>query len=927
MDPTIPLPPLLDPTPTFVGREAERRRLRQLWDQAAGGVRQRVLLTGPPGVGTTSLAAQLAGEVHGEGAVVLAGRTQEDMAVPYQPFVESLSQFIAHTVAPAGRLGPAPHELSRLVAGLAGRISGLGPPSTADPETERDRLFQAVDGWLAAASAEAPVLLVLDDLHWAGPATLLLLRHLARSREPARLLVVGTVWEAELGGGRRSGGLLGELFGEMERVALTGLDEPELAAYLTAAAGPVDDPDLVWLLHTETGGNPFFVEQVLEYLFESGALVRQAGRWFRERSVVDLGIPAALRAVLGARLSHCSEASQAVLEAAAVTGETFDPAVVRPACGLGEEDFAEALEEALAARLVIEAGAGQVGPVGYRFAHGLVRTAVYAGTSPPRRAALHRRVGEALEVLHQGDLDGHAPALAHHLALADDTQMRARAIGYAIRAAETALGQLAHAEAARHYRQALELVESGAGRELDRERLRLLMALGEAERRVGNQRHRTTLLEVAALARRLGDVDALTWAALANSRGPLLRDGARVDTERVAVLEEAVRAVGEDAVAVRARLLASLALELVWSPDAEPRLGHAQTALALARGSDPTTLAHVLLARQFALGSPDWLHRRREEAAELVALAEKLGHEVLLSRALFARFRTALEAGDATEADRCLGRNEALVAGLGQPTLRWLLVLNRTGRSLLAGHLDEAERLAEEGWERGRETDQPDAEVFFALQRFALACERGGGGLAEIDSWFSGRVLVEPYLTVPVVGAMAARLFVETGRPDQARATLQRLVGDLRALPPDNLWLRALSDASFACTALGDVDLAGALHDLLAPYAGQFPVMAAGVVSACAEHSLGLLARALGRLDEADARFAGAAARHERMGAPIWLARTRLEWARVLAARAGPGDRDRAELLARLAQAGVDAVGVTDLREEAERLLRTLPPG
>jgi hypothetical protein len=469
--------------------------------------------------------------------------------------------------------------------------------------------------------------------------------------------------------------------------------------------------------------------------------------------------------VLDGRLAFRSGAARAVLEAAAVAGEWFDLGVVRATCGLeAEEDFAAAWAEATSAGLLTDAGAGPLAC----FPHGLVRAAVYAGMPPPRRGMLHRRVGEVLDGLRAEDPDWPAAtfAVTRHFALAGDSRLRARAVGAAVEAAEGALGQLAHAEAAASYRLALELVES-AGGGLDRERLRLLMALGEAERRAGEPRHRTTLLEAATLARRLGDVDALAWAALANSRGPLLSDGGRVDRERVAVLHEALDATAQDAVGVRARLLAGLALELVWAPDSDARLSHAETALALARASDPATLAHVLLARQFALGSPDWLGSRLEEAAELVALAEKLGDDVLLSRALLSRFRTALEAGDGAEAGRCLERNEALVARLGQPTLRWLLELNRTGRTLLAGRLDEAEQRAEAGRERGRDIDHPDAEVFFALQRYAIAGERGD--LAALEPWFSPRVLVEPFVTIPVVAAMAARLFVETGRLEEAR--------------------------------------------------------------------------------------------------------------------------------------------------------------
>jgi hypothetical protein len=198
---SIPMPALLtDIGRVFVGRDDELERLRQLWKEAVAGERRVALIAGEPGVGKTRVAAELAEPAHGEGALVLAGRCDEDLGVPYQPFVEALRHFINHTPEDLeGRLGAYGGELVRLVPEISPRVGGLGEPLRSDPETERYRLFDAVAAWLAAACEQSPLLLVLDDLQWAAKPTLLLLRHVVRFPELKRLLILGTYRDTELG--------------------------------------------------------------------------------------------------------------------------------------------------------------------------------------------------------------------------------------------------------------------------------------------------------------------------------------------------------------------------------------------------------------------------------------------------------------------------------------------------------------------------------------------------------------------------------------------------------------------------------------------------------------------------------------------------------------------------------------------------------
>ncbi|HEV8628500.1 MAG TPA: adenylate/guanylate cyclase domain-containing protein, partial [Acidimicrobiia bacterium] len=230
-EPSLPMPALLTGAGRiFVGRDEELERLGRLWKDATSGERRVAALAGEPGIGKTRLAVALAAAVRDLGGVVLAGRCDEDLGVPYQPFVEALRHYV--TRAPERRLGRHPGELARLLPDLAQFVDGLPEPLRSDPETERYRLFDAVAAWLSDLSAEAPVLLVLDDLHWAAKPTLQLLRHVLRFSEPLRLLVVATYRDSDIGRGHPLGDLLAELRrdGQVERLALSGLDAAGVAA-------------------------------------------------------------------------------------------------------------------------------------------------------------------------------------------------------------------------------------------------------------------------------------------------------------------------------------------------------------------------------------------------------------------------------------------------------------------------------------------------------------------------------------------------------------------------------------------------------------------------------------------------------------------------------------------------------------------------
>ncbi|MGH8972787.1 MAG: ATP-binding protein, partial [Acidimicrobiia bacterium] len=308
----IPLPALLTGGGRiFVGRDEQFGRLQHLWKEAVAGERRMVLLAGEPGIGKTRLAAQLAEQLHGQGAPVLAGRCDEDLGVPYQPFVEALRHYSVH--ASELRLGRFGGELTRLVPELAESVPGLPAPLRSDPETERYRLFDAATAWLADASLDTPMLLVLDDIHWAAKPTLLLLRHILRSPEPLPLLIVATYRDSEVGRGHPLSDLLADLrrVPGIERIHLSGLDQQAVQAFVEAAAGHSLSEEEEFFTRTvwsETEGHPFFVAEVLRHLAESGAVAQDdTGRWRMAGEGEELGIPEGVRDVVGQRLSRLSD--------------------------------------------------------------------------------------------------------------------------------------------------------------------------------------------------------------------------------------------------------------------------------------------------------------------------------------------------------------------------------------------------------------------------------------------------------------------------------------------------------------------------------------------------------------------------------------------------------------------------------------------
>jgi DNA-binding SARP family transcriptional activator len=915
--PRLALPAALAPVGgmRFVGRHAELAALEQAWRGARAGRRRVTLIAGEPGIGKTSLVGELAGHAWADGGVVLYGRCDEDIGFAFQPFVEALRAYVA-ACSPAllreqaGRGAP---ELARLLPELSDLLGDLTPPARPDAALDQYLMFEAVVGFLAAVADRAPLLLVLDDLHWAARPTLHLLRHLVRSPPDMAVCVVGTFRDTELPGAGFARGaphplteMLADLRREpgIERLALLGLTREDVEAMLSFEGDGTLDAgrlSLARAVHEETQGNPFFVGEILRHVAEAGS-PPAAGE---EIDLAQLGIPDGVREVVSRRLMRLSEGATRVLTVAAVAGPTVSLRVLEriPDAGATPDALLDSLDEVVVARVLVES---ERQPGRYAFAHALVRQAVYADLTAARRGRLHRQVGEALEELYRDEPEQHLHELAHHFAQAAAGD-EDKAIGYLIRAGDQAQVKLAYDQALTHYRQALELLEGFHDGARGRRRVEVTISLGETQRQAGYRAFRQTLLDGARGAIELDGPELLARAALANNRGFFSSTG-EVDDERVRCLEAALEAYDPTPSTIRARLLAQLAVELTFGGDWDVRRRYSDEAVAMARElGDPGTLAVVLMQRIAALWHASTVEDRIASADEATRIAYELDDPLLSYYGETYRGYASFEAGDLAGADLHMERQHRLAVKLRQPILRWYDTVTRAKRELIAGSLAEADRLALEGFEAGQEAGQPDAFHLFAAQLFAIRMHQG-----RLDELAEALASAPPRAgasrTVPMLTqAFLTTIYTELGREDEARAVYERLMsGNLADVPADFSWLTVVALAAAAAVKLDDRTRVPSLIAALAPYRDRYVDMGSSWLGSAA-HYLGLLHAYAGETERAEVCFRDALTAQRALGSRAWIARTKLEYARALV------DRGREDDLARASELTDDAVAAARL--------------
>ena len=889
----------------FVGRAADLDALAAVYADAAGGRRRLVLVHGEPGIGKTRLAAEFARRAHEEGAIVLYGRCDEEALLAQQPFLEALRHFVT-TCPPQelpARLQNASGELRRIMPELADRLPDLPAPLTGDSEGARSRLFEAVAALLCEVAQREPVVLVLDDLHWADKGTVLLLKYLARYPREARLMVLGTYRDTDVGTDDPLVAMLTELGREhhLERHSLESLDPAAVAELVGVHAGSEASAELCQTVYEGTEGNAFFVVEVLRHLAESGAV----GEAQFGAAAEGLEVPDSVKDVIAQRIARLGKEANRLLAAAAVLGHEFELQVLERLAILPEDELVDALDAAVRASVIEEIA----GPAGrYTFSHALIRDTVYGKLTATRRAILHRRAGSAIEEVHARDLEPHLGGLAHHYAQAGLSGDLDKTIEYGRRAGEHAITQLAYEQAVVHFRRTVELIDAIEGGRRQGLRCDLIIAQGEAERQAGDPAYRWTLLAAARLAQDVDDPERLARAALANNRG-ISSSGQGMDRDRVTVLRAALEAYDRADSATRAALLALLAVELSTDHDLSLHNALCDEAVAMARRiGDPYALARVLMQSRVSQWSPTQTQaERRANLREAAELADQLNDPLLAGQIAYLAANAAMNVGDLEDSDRQVARLGAVTEQLAQPVLRWYDGMARAKRCVISGPAAEAERLAYAALAIGCQTGQPDSSMWFLGQVLAArflqgTLDRGDPHLPDLVPNPGSSLPVGPEITpssaLPqLVGAAMSLILSEVGRLDDARAHFELLMRTgLDDLPPNYTALVIPVYASVACARLGDTRRAERLHEILEPERDRLVTTGAAWFGATT-HYLGLLAATLGRLDEADERFDAAERTYTSLQAEPWLARLRND--RIAAHLAAPstGVRRRPDAL------------------------------
>ncbi len=871
----------------FVGRERELEKLREAVDAALAGRGSLQLLVGEPGIGKTRAAEELGTYANVSGARVYWGRCREDEGAPaYWPWVQAIRSYArdADPVALAWQLGGGAAEVAQLIPEVAEKLD-IEAAVGSDSEEARFRLFDSVTSLLLAAARDRPLVIVLDDLHWADEPSLLLLRFAARELASSGLLILGTYRDVELGRHHPLARVLGEISGieGSARIPLRGLGVGAVERYIEMTSGSAAPPGLAEAVQEQTDGNPFFVGEVVRLLASEGRLTAGA-------DVSQLEIPQGVREVIGRRLDRLSEETNMALRVAAVIGREFEEDVVVRVADLEPEQLMKAAEEAIAERLVADLGDGR-----FSFAHALVRDTLYEELSPAKRSLLHERAGLAIERICGDDVDERLGELAHHFLEAAPRGDLGKAIDYAQRAGAQDMEQLAYEDAVDVYGRALEVLD--LMEEPDEAlRCRLLLNLGGAEAKSARVADARAAFEGAAeSARRLEDTDGLVGAAIGIA---LLSDAGRLDEQLLALLDEALDRIGPERTARRAALLSAKSAELYWvDNDVSASEELVDEAIEIAREIDsPQTLAAALQRKIFIPYGPEAARERLALADEMVELGEDCGDREAVVRGHAYRLWSFLELGDMPAVDRELEIYARLADELRMPEHSWHTFALRGMRALMDGDVDEAERLAQEARRAGDRAEQPLAQQYYGIQLIQIRSMQGRAGeLLPIV-----RDLAERFPAIPAWRGGVVTLAARSGDTEQAARELDRLAADdFSVFPRDVNWFAAMGLMGEAIAMTGAERHAERAYELLLPYEGHVIVVArAAACNGPVDRVLGLLAQTMGRLDDAERHLGNAVEIATRMNDRPGMALSGLGLAKVLLQRDRADDRELAlELL------------------------------
>jgi ATP/maltotriose-dependent transcriptional regulator MalT len=904
----------------FVGRRRELEALYAALDAACEGRGRLALLAGEPGIGKSRLALELTAQAAGREAGIAWGRCHEEAGAPaYRPWTQILgavaaTQEIEELRADLGAGGP---DIAEIVPELRTRLPDLDPPAAAlsDASETRFRLFGSIVRFLVNSSRRRPLVLILDDLHWADAPTLRLLEFLTQEMAESRLLVIGTYRDTDVSRRHQLSDTLGALIRvpQTTRLHLSGLDIDDVSHFATTAAGMALPPWLTNAIHGQTEGNPLFVREVVRFLAQEGHFKLALSATIPP----TIRLPEGIREAIGRRLNLLSATCNDVLATAAVIGHEFRLDVLMRASRPHNDDVVvEAIDQALSAHIVEEIDSGS-----FQFTHTLLRITLYDELRTGERRRRHNAVGEAIEVVYRHDPAPVLSNLAYHFRAAGMGGSVDRAIDYATRAGHNADAALAFEEAINLFQNALDMLDT---KEADDPDLRcgLLLSLARAQEKLHDEGAPATLRAAADIARSRKLYDIFAEAALSYAE-VVVRYVEHLDVPSE-LLQEALDYLPPSELRLRTKIMSSLARVRLHQGRLDEARAIGSHAIAMARRqNDPATLAMALAGLADFPYKPHETDEALRDATEMAEAATSANDLEVAIRAHFRRSTLLLEGGDIQGATATIDEMARLNTYVRQPFFDAYVHSCKARLALMRGSLGEAEELIRR-IQRLRLPQQPvndpAAQMMFTLRR-----ERDQlGMLGPVVAMF-----VRQTAAVAVWRPALALLYVELGDLGSARAVFDELApSDFQSIPEDARWTTCIAYLAEVCVALDDRVRASRLYKLLLPWSGRN----IGVGLEClgsSDRFLGLLAAIERRWGDAERHFEQALEMNDRIGAILPREHTRRDYAEMLARRNAPGDGAKASALLDIAEGHASALGLIALGRRitlTRQLLTESPP-
>ncbi|MCH8802301.1 MAG: AAA family ATPase [Chloroflexi bacterium] len=876
----------------FVGREREMAELMAFLDSSMAGQGRLVMLAGEPGIGKTRTATELASKAQERGAQVYWGWCYEgEGAPPYWPWIQSIRSYVRSATATQleSEMGSNAATIATLLPEVHEKLPGLMTPPELEPEQARFRLFDSIAAFLKNASATTPLVIVLEDLHWADRSSLMLCEFISREISDARVMLLGTYRDVEVDRNHPLSQTLGALIREPNfgRVQLGGLEPSDVGRFVELSVGvTLTQPDLE-MVHTRTEGNPLFLNELVRLLDDEDAAA--SGDW-------TTSLPQGVRDVIGRRLHRLSEKCNEILTVAAVVGREFTLGQLTPLMDdLDEQHVLGVLDEALSAR-IIEEFPRIIGR--YRFSHSLIQETLVEELTTNRRVRLHARIAEALEQLYAEELEEHAAEMAHHFFQAQTLLGAGKLALYSLMAGEGALGSYAWEEAGPHFARGLEAKQvslTGLEPATDLESARLLFGFGRVQ---SAMLPRSRLHEATTTLRRAFDYfansgDVANAVAVAEQSLPPMT-GQR--TEMPEIVRRALKLVSPNS-HDSARLWSSygrwVGIEQANYQDSKAAF---ESALFLARrlgdvDLEMKTYSSIAQVEAFHLHLQDCLANSLK-STELISKVDNPVAEVVAT--WFVAF-SMVTLGETAHVDRALDASLETAERLREHYWLGVAYWGYASLSLLRGDWDECLRYCERGLDVAADLHS------FLVPKAIMEYQRG-----DLESGDDTLMAIMDFTKDSIPGPSLAYLAPATAFPISTYiSSSQKWLNQFDMV--EERAREALASATctpftaiFARCGLGliavqrnDASTATEMYRDLLPHRGTIPMTGHIAI----DRLLGLLAHTFGELEAAAGHFEDSLDFCRKAGYRPELAWTGADYADALLDRNGPGDQEKAATL------------------------------